>query len=218
MLVVGSGASGGWACKRLAESGIKVALIDAGRLQSDKNFTEHMPGFQLKYRDMAREVIRKTRPRQAECYACTEYNYLWFCNDLEEPYTTPTDMPFSWQGRMRVTGGRTNTWARQSYRFSDLDFKAASHDGYGQDWPLSYKDLAPYYSLVESYVGITGIPEGVYELPDGEFHPPHGADVRRDAVPQSREGEVGVDGDPGSLGEHHQADQRPGALPLLWAV
>jgi choline dehydrogenase-like flavoprotein len=67
VLVVGSGASGGWACKRIAEAGIKVALIDAGRLQLDQNFAEHIPDFQLKYRDMAREVIRKTRPRQAEC-------------------------------------------------------------------------------------------------------------------------------------------------------
>ena len=173
-LVVGSGASGGWACKRLAEAGLKVALVDAGRLQLDKNFTEHKPAFELKYRNQAREVLRRSRPRQTECYACTEYNYDWFCNDLEEPYTTPEKMPFSWQGRMRVTGGRTNVWARQSYRFSDLDFKAASFDGYGDDWPLSYHDLAPYYDLVEEYVGITGIPEGVEELPDGKFHPPMG--------------------------------------------
>jgi choline dehydrogenase-like flavoprotein len=172
--VVGSGASGGWACKRLAEAGLKVALVDAGRQQSDKNFTEHEPQFKLKYRDMAPEVIRRTRPRQKDCYACMEYNYDWFCNDLEEPYTTAKDMPFSWQGRMRVTGGRTNVWGRQSYRLSDLDFKAASHDGYGDDWPISYKDLVPYYDLVEEYVGITGIPEGVYELPDGKFQPPMG--------------------------------------------
>ncbi|HXH51778.1 MAG TPA: GMC family oxidoreductase, partial [Terriglobia bacterium] len=174
VLVVGSGASGGWACKRLAEAGLKVALVDAGRQQSDKNFTEHEAAFKLKYRDMAPEVIRRTRPRQKDCYACMEYNYDWFCNDLEEPYTTAQDMPFSWQGRMRVTGGRTNVWGRQSYRLSDLDFKAASHDGYGEDWPLSYKDLAPYYDIVEEYVGITGIPEGVYELPDGKFQPPMG--------------------------------------------
>ena len=173
-LVVGSGASGGWAAKRLSEAGLSVALVDAGRPQSDANFTEHKSGFELKYRDMARDVIRRTRPRQTECYACTEYNYDWFCNDLEEPYTTPDKMPFSWQGRMRVTGGRTNVWGRQSYRLSDLDFKAASYDGYGEDWPLSYKDLAPYYDIVEDYVGITGIPEGVYELPDGKFHPPMG--------------------------------------------
>ncbi len=174
VLVVGSGASGGWAAKRLSEAGLKVALVDAGRPQSDKNFTEHVPPFKLKYRDHAPEIIRKTRPVQKECYACMEYNYDWFANDLEEPYTTPADMPFSWQGRMRITGGRTNVWGRQSYRLSDLDFKAASHDGYGEDWPLSYQDLAPYYDIVEEYVGITGIPEGVYELPDGKFHPPMG--------------------------------------------
>ena len=174
VLVVGSGASGGWAAKRLSEAGLKVAMVEAGRPQSDNNFTEHTPAFELKYRDRAPEVIRKTRYRQKECYACMEYNYDWFCNDLEEPYTTPSDMPFSWEGRMRVTGGRTNVWGRQSYRLGDLDFKAASGDGYGEDWPLSYKDLVPYYGLVEDYVGITGIPEGVYELPDGKFHPPMG--------------------------------------------
>ena len=171
-LVVGSGASGGWAAKRLSEAGLKVALIDAGRPQSDKNFTEHQPAFELKYRNRASEVIRRTRPIQGN--VASEYNYEWFCNDLEEPYTTAPNMPFTWMGRLRVTGGRTNVWGRQSYRFSDLDFKAASHDGYGEDWPLSYKDLAPYYDMVEEYVGITGIPEGVYELPDGKFHPPMG--------------------------------------------
>ncbi|HLY60633.1 MAG TPA: GMC family oxidoreductase [Terriglobia bacterium] len=174
VIVVGSGASGGWAAKRLSEAGLKVAMVDCGRPQSDKNFTEHLPSFKLKYRDRAPEIIRKTRPIQKDCYACMEYNYDWFANDLDEPYTTADKMPFSWQGRLRVTGGRTNVWGRQSYRLSDLDFKAASHDGYGVDWPLSYKDLAPYYDIVEDYVGITGINEGVYELPDGKFHPPMG--------------------------------------------
>ncbi len=170
-LVVGSGASGGWACKRLSEAGLKVALVDAGRPQSDKNFTEHMPAFTLKYRDRAPEIIRKTRPVQKDCYACMEYNYDWFCNDLEEPYTTAPNMPFSWQGRLRVTGGRTNVWGRVSLRLSDLDFKAASFDGYGEDWPLGYQDLAPYYDLVEEYVGVCGQPEGVEQLPDGKFQP-----------------------------------------------
>jgi choline dehydrogenase-like flavoprotein len=173
-IVVGSGASGGWAAKRLSEAGMKVALVDAGAPQSDKNFTEHMPQFQLKYRDKAPEVIRRTRPIQKDCYACMEYNYDWFANDLDEPYTTAEGTSFSWQGRMRITGGRTNVWGRQSYRMSDLDFKAASHDGYGEDWPLAYKDLAPYYDIVEEYIGVTGMPEGVYELPDGKFQPPMG--------------------------------------------
>ena len=179
VVVVGSGAAGGWASKRLSEAGLKVALVDAGRPQNDQNFTEHEPGFKLKYRNRAPLVMRLTRPIQGN--VASEYNYEWFCNDLEEPYTTAPGMPFTWMGRLRITGGRTNVWGRQSYRFSDLDFKAASQDGYGADWPLSYKDVAPYYDLVEEYVGITGIPAGVYELPDGKFHPPMGltcAEVR----------------------------------------
>jgi choline dehydrogenase-like flavoprotein len=171
VIVVGSGASGGWACKRLAEAGLKVALLEAGGPQSDQNFTEHKAPFDLKYRDLAPEIIRKTRPIQSN-FACSEYNYKWFCNDLDEPYTTPPDKPFHWLGRLRVTGGRTNVWGRLSLRMSDLDLKAASRDGYGEDWPLSYRDLAPYYDLVEQYVGVAGKAEGLAELPDGKFLPP----------------------------------------------
>jgi choline dehydrogenase-like flavoprotein len=170
VIVVGSGASGGWACKRLAEAGLKVALLEAGRPQSDKNFTEHQPEFELKYRNRAHEILRKTRPIQMK-FVCSEYNYDWFVNDHDEPYTTPDDKPFNWLGRVRMTGGRTNIWGRVSLRFSDQDFKAASLDGYGEDWPLSYKDIEPYYDLVEKYVGITGTAEGLEHLPDGQFQP-----------------------------------------------
>jgi len=76
--------------------------------------------------------LAKERPIQSKCYACTEHNYKWFVNDLENPYTQ--DKPFSWI-RQRVLGGRSLSWGRQTYRMSDLDFKAASHDGYGEDWP-----------------------------------------------------------------------------------
>jgi choline dehydrogenase-like flavoprotein len=172
VIVVGSGASGGWAAKRLAEAGATVALLEAGRPQDDGQFTEHQPVFSLKYRDRADELLRKVRPIQARSYACMEYNHHWYANDLEEPYSTPPDKPFNWVGRTRVVGGRTNVWGRQSYRLSDLDFKARSHDGYGDDWPLGYADLAPYYDIVERYVGISGQPEGIEELPDGVFQPP----------------------------------------------
>ena len=171
VIVVGSGASGGWAGKRLAEAGLKVALLEAGKPQSDGNFTEHKPAFELKYRDCAPEILRKTRPIQSK-FACSEYNADWFVNDLEEPYTTPPDQPFLWMGRLRITGGRTNVWGRVCLRYSDWDFKAASHDGYGDDWPLSYKDLEPYYALVEKYVGISGSEEGLEYLPDSLFQPP----------------------------------------------
>lgn len=172
VLVVGSGATGGWACKRLAEAGLKVALVDAGPPQSDKNFTEHMPVFQLKYRNKAPEVIRRTRPIQSRGWECSEYNYKWYCNDLDEPYTTTPNMPYTWSARMRIGGGRTNVWSRGCLRYSEQDFKAASFDGYGVDWPLSYKDLAPYYDLVESYVGVSGQKEGNPMIPDGVFQPP----------------------------------------------
>jgi choline dehydrogenase-like flavoprotein len=174
VLVVGSGASGGWACKRLAEAGLKIALLDAGPAQSDKNFTEHQPEFQLKYHNMAPSALGRTRPIQSQCYACTEFNYDWFCNDLDEPYTATGETPFSWSARMRIGGGRTNVWGRLSLRFSDLDFKAASIDGFDQDWPLSYKDLAPYYDIVERYIGVAGRAEGAEQIPDGVFQPDMG--------------------------------------------
>jgi choline dehydrogenase-like flavoprotein len=169
-IVVGSGATGGWAAKRLAEEGLKVALLEAGRNISPKEFTEHMPAYKLQYRDMSPEIAR-TRPVQKQCYACMEYNYDWFVDDLKNPYSTPEGKPFTWQ-RLRIVGGRTLVWGRQSYRLSDLDFKAASHDGYDRDWPFSYKDLAPYYDIAERYVGISGAAEGNSALPDGQFLPP----------------------------------------------
>ncbi|HEY8234140.1 MAG TPA: GMC family oxidoreductase [Vicinamibacteria bacterium] len=171
VLVVGSGASGGWAAKRLAEAGVKVALVDAGKPLRVTDLNEHGSFVELPYRERSAELVRKTRPIQKDCYACTERNFDWFANDLEEPYTTAEGKPFSWQGRMRVTGGRTVVWGRQSYRMGDIDLKAASHDGFGVDWPLAYADLEKYYDLVEDYVGISGLAEGVYELPDSRFHP-----------------------------------------------
>jgi len=171
VIVVGSGATGGWAAKELTEAGLRVALVEAGRnLVPEKDFTEHVLPYQVKYRGHSPEIIR-TRPIQSRCYACMEYNYEWFVNDHENPYTTPPDKPFNWF-RLRILGGRSLVWGRQSYRLSDLDFKAASRDGYGDDWPISYAELAPWYDKVEQFVGISGAAEGMPQLPDSKFLPP----------------------------------------------
>ena len=175
-VVVGSGATGGWAAKQLTEAGWKVALLDAGSKTTPQQFGEHIPPYEMKYRDtrpggVASPEIARRRPLQATQGACSETNYRWYVDDIENPYSYPEDMPFHWI-RVRAVGGRSLAWGRQSYRMSDLDFKAASHDGYGDDWPISYADLAPYYSRVERFVGISGQAEGLETFPDGEFLPP----------------------------------------------
>jgi choline dehydrogenase-like flavoprotein len=169
-VVVGSGATGGWAAKQLTEAGMKVAVLEAGPKVTPRDFTEHVPPYQLKYRGHSPKILER-RPVQGLVYACRESNQNWFVDDIENPYTTPEGQPFHWI-RMRVLGGRSLSWGRQSYRMSDLDFKAARRDGYGDDWPLAYADLVPYYEQVERYVGISGQEEHLPQLPDSIFQPP----------------------------------------------
>ncbi|MBI4904541.1 MAG: GMC family oxidoreductase [Acidobacteria bacterium] len=167
-IVVGSGATGGWAAKKLTEGGLKVALLEAGPKVSQSDFNEHKQPWQMPFLGMSPKVVQD-RPIQGQCYACTEYNYKWFVSDVENPYAQ--EKPFHWI-RMRVLGGRSLSWGRQSYRHGDIDFKAASRDGYGDNWPISYQDLVPYYEEVERYVGISGMAENLSQLPDSIFQPP----------------------------------------------
>ncbi len=173
-VIVGSGATGGWAAKELCEAGMEVAMLEAGpKLDPDKDFSEHLQPHDLKYRGKANPKAdeRIRRPVGSRCYACEESNTQMFVDEVDNPWTTPSDKPFWWV-RGRQVGGRTIMWGRQSYRLSDYDFKAASHDGYGDDWPISYADIAPYYDTVEQFVGISGQAEGLSQLPDGKFLPP----------------------------------------------
>ncbi len=173
ILVIGSGASGGWVAKELAERGLSVVMLEAGppRIPT-RDFTEHIWPYQLKFRGFGnQQQLLQTQPVQRMCYACDEYSHQFFVNDLEHPYTFPADKPFMWI-RGRQVGGKTFCWARESYRYSDNEFKAASRDGYGDDWPISYKELAPYYDQVEAFIGVSGSREGLPQLPDGKFLPP----------------------------------------------
>ena len=183
-IVVGSGATGGWAAKQLTEAGLTVAVLEAGPKITPKDFTEHIQPYQLKYRGNS-PVITDRRPIQGQVYACRESNHTWFVDDIDNPYTTPEDKPFHWI-RMRVLGGRSLSWGRQSYRHGDIDFKCASRDGFGEDWPISYKEMVPYYERVERYIGISGREEGLEQLPDSIFQPPMeftcGEEVLREKV------------------------------------
>jgi len=171
VVVVGSGATGGWAAKELTEAGLRVALVEAGpNLDAEKEFTEHLMPYELRHRGFSPE-LKRTRPIQSRCYACMEYNYQWFVNDLENPYITPPDKPFNWY-RVRKLGGRSLVWYRLSYRMGDVDFKTADRDGYGENWPLSYAELEPYYDKVEQFIGVSGRADGLPQLPDGKFLPP----------------------------------------------
>lgn len=172
-IVVGSGATGGWAAKELTEKGLQVLVLEAGRkVDPEKEYNMLANPWEMKYRGFGDQAdLNRTQPIQSKNYACNEYSRKWFVNDLENPYTTPPDKPFYWI-RGRHTGGRSLQWGRQSYRLSNFDLKAKSHDGYGDDWPISYEDLVPYYEKVERYVGISGREERLPQLPDSIFLPP----------------------------------------------
>ena len=172
-IVVGSGATGGWAAKILTEKGMDVLVLEAGRaIDPEKDYRMMTWPYELKYRGLAPGSVYSPRqPIQSRCYAGNEYSAHLFVDDIDNPYTTPEDKPFWWI-RGRQVGGRSLTWGRQSYRLSDFDFKAASRDGYGEDWPISYQDLEPYYNQVEDFVGISGSDENLPQLPDSKFLPP----------------------------------------------
>lgn len=170
-IVVGSGISGGWAAKELCEKGLKTILLERGRHVEhirDYSGTEKNP-WELEHRGGKTQEDKINSPIQSKCYAYEEVSKKFFVNDQEHPYNQIK--PFDWI-RGNHVGGRSIMWGRQCYRWSDLDFEANAKDGHGVDWPIRYKDIAPWYSYVERFVGISGQKEGLSQLPDSEFLPP----------------------------------------------
>ena len=173
-IVVGSGMSGGWAAKELAERGLKVLLLERGRnVRHQLDYpTDGKPPWDMSYAGQIPETeVDRDYAVQKHCYAFSDYTKHFFVNDREHPYESASETPFKWIRGYHL-GGRSLTWHRQSYRLSDLDFNANKLDGHGVDWPIRYKDIAPWYDHVETFAGISGSLEGLAHLPDGKFQPP----------------------------------------------
>jgi choline dehydrogenase-like flavoprotein len=170
-IVVGTGISGGWAAKELTEKGLKTLVLERGR--AVKHVTDYptmtKDPWQLPNANKLSFEEMKFYPVQSRTNWVNQANKHWWVKDTENPYTEVK--PFDWI-RGYHEGGRSIMWGKQTYRLSDLDFEANAKDGHGVDWPIRYKDLAPWYDYVESYIGVSGRAEGLAHLPDGKFLPP----------------------------------------------
>lgn len=170
-IVVGSGISGGWAAKELTEQGLNVLLLERGKnVEHVKDYVNARKApWDYPHRGRRTYAMEEAYPVLKRDYPLNEKNLDWWASDQDSPYTEIKR--FDWYRGYQV-GGRSLMWGRHSYRLSDLDFEANAKDGHGVDWPIRYADLAPWYSHVESFAGISGTRDGLPQLPDGEFMPP----------------------------------------------
>ncbi len=169
-IVIGSGISGGWAAKELCEKGLKTLVLErGGMVEHVKDYPTSMTNiweFEHRLRD-TKEDLQKN-PIVNRCYAYSEATQHFFVKDEQHPYVE--EKPFDWIRGYQV-GGKSLLWARQTQRWSEYEFEAPARDGFAVDWPIRYKDIAPWYSHVERFAGISGNKDNIKNLPDGEFLP-----------------------------------------------
>ncbi len=170
-IVIGSGISGGWAAKELTEKGLKTIMLERGmNIEHVKDYEEsNHPIWDYPHRGRLTTEMKATHPVQKRDYPYSEFNPKWWVNDLDCPYTEVKR--FDWYRGFHV-GGKSLMWGRQSYRWSDFDFEANAKDGIAVDWPIRYADIAPWYEMVEDYIGVNGTLDGLPQLPDGKYLPP----------------------------------------------
>ena len=171
VIVIGSGISGGWAAKEFCEKGLKTIVLERGRdVKHLKDYpTTNMMPWEFEHRGDLTQTIKDANPVVSKCYAFREDARHFFEKAAEHPYVQ--EKPFDWIRGYQV-GGKSLLWARQTQRWSAYDFEGPARDGYAVDWPIRYNDLAPWYSYVEKFAGISGNKDGLDILPDGEFLPP----------------------------------------------
>jgi choline dehydrogenase-like flavoprotein len=170
-IVVGTGISGGWAAKELTERGLKTLVLDRGRMVRHGDYpTALLNPWELPYGGRpTREDLRHQPVAARTGYVLSQASKHWFVDELDNPYIEKTR--FDWIRGYQV-GGRSITWGRQSYRWSQMDFEANARDGIAVDWPIRYADVAPWYDHVESFIGVSGSAENLPQLPDSKFLPP----------------------------------------------
>ena len=171
-IVIGTGVSGGWAAKELCEKGLKTLVLERGRMiKHNQDYpTANMEDWEFPTGDVITQEIKKNQPKQSRTgYVNTESTKHFFVNDIEHPYNE--DKRFDWIRGYHV-GGRSLLWARQSYRLTPFDFVANKEDGYGVDWPIRYKDLAPWYDYVENYIGVSGENLNLNQFPNQQLLKP----------------------------------------------
>ena len=162
VLIVGSGHSGGMVAKVLTEKGISCVMLNAGPIVDFQKDRELKPAHELPYRGF------KMPGRLPHVFQANEFNANTWVDEKEVPYTFDPEEPYNWV-RVRLFGGRSLFWSRQSFRLSNYEFKAKDHDGFGTNWPIDLSDLAPYYSRVEGIFRVSGHPDGLAQYPDGNF-------------------------------------------------
>jgi len=169
-IVIGSGISGGWAAKELTEKGLKTIMLERGKnIEHIKDYESPTKApWEFPHRGGRTQEMIKNYPVLSRDYPLNEKNLSFWVNEQESPYVEVKR--FDWYRGYHV-GGRSLTWGRQSYRLGDLDFEANLKDGIAVDWPIRYKDIAPWYSYAEKFAGINGNRDGVPSLPDGDYLP-----------------------------------------------
>ena len=171
-IVVGTGISGGWAAKELCEKGLKTLVLERGPMVKhvEDYPTMNDDPWDYKNGDVITNETKETQGKQSRTgYTTRESSKHFFVNDLEHPYNETKR--FDWMRGYHV-GGRSLTWGRQSYRLTDFDFEANNKEGVAIDWPIRYKDLAPWYDYVEGYIGVSGQNVGLPQFPDGNYLKP----------------------------------------------
>jgi len=169
-IVIGSGISGGWAAKEFCDHGLKTLVLERGRdVRHIKDYpTATLNPWEFPHRAGKTKALQDENPITGRCYAFDEATQQFFVKDKEHPYVQ--EKPFDWIRGYQV-GGKSLIWARATQRWSRFEFEAPGRDGFAVDWPIRYEDLAPWYSHVELFTGISGNKDGLETMPDGEFLP-----------------------------------------------